>query len=130
MVEKIAFKGLNSEQATAISQEEFLKMIKSRERRSLKKNFLKYKELVQKVDKIKKSGGEKMIKTHVREAVILPQWIGLKFGVHNGKEFQTVVILPSMIGRRLGDFAYTTKRVLHSSPGIRATKGSKFLGEK
>ena len=130
MVEKIAFKGLNSEQATAISQEEFLKMIKSRERRSLKKNFLKYKELVQKVDKIKKSGGEKMIKTHVREAVILPQWIGLKFGVHNGKEFQTVVILPSMIGRRLGDFAYTTKRVLHSSPGIRATNGSKFLGEK
>lgn len=130
MVEKIAFKGMNSEQATNISNENFLKMIKSRERRSIKKNSVRYKALMQKIEKAKKSGKDNTIKTHIREAVILPQWIGMKFGVHNGKEFQTVVILPSMIGKRLGDFAFTTKRVLHSSPGIRATKGSKFLGEK
>ncbi len=121
---------MNAEQVEKISQEEFLRLINSRARRTMKRRFVEYKALLKKVERYKKSSPEKVIKTHVREAIILPQWIGMKFGVHNGKEFQNVTIASGMIGRRLGDFAFTTKRVLHSSPGIRATKGSKFLGEK
>jgi small subunit ribosomal protein S19 len=130
MVERIIFKGMTADQLEKISTEEFLRLIASRARRSIKKNFVRYKALIVKAEKLKKGNSPKILKTHIREAVILPQWIGMKFGVHNGKEFQTITILPGMVGKRLGDFAFTTRRVLHSSPGIRATKGSKFLGEK
>ena len=72
----------------------------------------------------------KAIRTHTREAVILPSWIGTRFEVHNGKEFQIVQVTANMLGHRLGEFAFTTKSVVHSAPGIKATRGSKFLGEK
>ena len=71
-----------------------------------------------------------MIRTHTREAVILPGWLGLRFGVHNGKEFKEIKILPEMLGHRLGEYVLSTKRVQHSAPGIRATRGSKFLSVK
>ena len=66
----------------------------------------------------------------MREAVILPGWVGLKFGVHDGKEFKELAITPEMVGHRLGEFVFTVKRVVHSAPGIRATRGSKFLAVK
>lgn len=96
----------------------------------MKRNFMYYRKLIEKIEKFKKNNINKEIKTHIREAVILPGWVGLKFGVHNGKEFVIVVIAPNMLGHRLGEYAYTTKRVLHSAPGIRATRGSKFLAVK
>jgi small subunit ribosomal protein S19 len=76
---------------------------------------------------MKLDGKEKTVKTHVRDAVILPEWVGVKFGIHNGKEFKIIVILPDMVGYRLGDFAHSTGRVLHSGPGVGATRGSKFI---
>ena len=70
---------------------------------------------------------EKMIKTHVREAVIVPEWIGLTFGVYNGKEFKRVVITVNHLGKRLGEFSHSTGPVKHSGPGVGATRGSKFV---
>lgn len=128
MVERIVFKGMLSDQVEKLSDKEFDRLVTSRARRTMKRNFLRYRMLLEKVGKYGKSG--KVIRTHIREAVILPQWIGVKFGVHNGKEFQPLTITAGMVGYRLGDFAFTTKRVQHSAPGIRATKGSKALGEK
>ncbi len=131
MVERIAFRGKTAAEAQAIKPEEYIKLVKSRQRRSIKRSGLQYKKLVQKVEEIRKKGAApKAIKTHVREAVILPSWIGMKFAVHNGKEFQQIDITANMLGHRLGEFAFTTKRVQHSAPGIRATKGSKFLAVK
>ncbi|MGC8649145.1 MAG: 30S ribosomal protein S19 [Candidatus Micrarchaeia archaeon] len=130
MVEKIAYRGKTYQEVESMSLEDYKKLIKSRQRRSLKRNALEIRKLIKKVEKIKASKKDKIIKTHVREAIILPSWIGLKFGVHNGKEFQTVEITPTMLGHRLGEFAYSTKEVRHSAPGIRATKGSKFLAVK
>jgi len=68
-----------------------------------------------------------VIKTHMRDAVILPQWIGKTFGIHNGKEFKQIKISLEMVGQRLGVFAHTTGRVAHSGPGVGATRGSKFM---
>ena len=131
MAEKIAYRGKTPTDITAsMTNEEYIKLIKSRERRSIKRNGTGYKRLVAKVDKYKKRGIVKPIRTHIREAVILPSWIGLRFGVHNGKEFLPVQITANMLGHRLGEFAFTTKPVKHSAPGIRATKGSKFLAVK
>jgi small subunit ribosomal protein S19 len=136
MAKVFTFKGLTEEELQKLSIEEFSKLVDSRARRALKrllegKNF-DYAKLIRKVEKIKKEGKEKdkIIKTHVREAVILPQWIGLKFGVYNGKKFEVITITRDMIGRRLGEFSHTTKRVIHSAPGIRATRSTKFIAAK
>jgi small subunit ribosomal protein S19 len=130
MVERIAFKGLLANDAASLSNDQYLKLIKSRQRRSIKRNSLQYRELLLKVAEMKKAANKKPIKTHIREAVILPSWIGLTFSVYTGKEFQQFEISAGMLGHRLGEFAYSTKRVLHSAPGIRATRGSKFLAVK
>ncbi|MCL5430523.1 MAG: ribosomal protein S19 family protein [Candidatus Marsarchaeota archaeon] len=130
MVERIAFKGKIQSELSSLKFEDYLKMIKSRQRRSIKRNSITYKALIEKVEKARKSGFKKPIRTHVREAVILPSWLGIKFEVHNGKEFVPIEITGYMLGHRLGEYAFTTKRVQHSAPGIRATKGSKFLAVK
>ncbi len=130
MARTFTFKGRTIEQLQTLSNDEFMNLIDSRQRRSMKRQGLAYKELLAKVAKAKAAGSTKIIKTHAREAVILPSWIGLTFGVHNGKEFKEMVISLEMMGHRLGEFAFSTKRVLHSAPGIRATRGSKFLAVK
>lgn len=78
--------------------------------------------ILQKMGKYKKTA-----KTHAREIPILPFMVGCKVGVYNGKEFVEFEIKPEMIGRRLGEFSFTTKKVQHSAPGIGASKSSKFL---
>ena len=47
-----------------------------------------------------------LLKTHVRDMIILPDMIGLTINVHNGKEFSPVSIRPEMIGHYLGEYAY------------------------
>lgn len=130
MVERIAFRGRMAADCTNMSMEDYLKLIKSRQRRSIKRNAPEYKDLLQKVEGYKKAGKIKAVRTHLREAVIIPQWIGLKFEVYNGKVYQPLDITAGMLGHRLGEFSFSTKRVQHSAPGIRATKGSKFLAVK
>ena len=122
--------GMTPSEAAGITDEQYLKMLKSRQRRSVKRNALKYRMLKESIAELKKSGADKPIKTHVREAVILPSWLGVKINVYTGKEFQQLTISANMLGHRLGEYAYSTKRVVHSSPGIRATKGSKFTEVK
>ncbi len=124
------FKGKTLEQLAAMPNSEFIQLLDSRQRRSIKRNGLAYKSLLEKISDAKASNSKKVIKTHAREAVILPGWVGLTFGVHNGKEFKEFLITEEMMGHRLGEFSFSTKRVLHSAPGIRATRGSKFLSVK
>ncbi|MEM4589863.1 MAG: ribosomal protein S19 family protein [Candidatus Micrarchaeia archaeon] len=127
MARKFIFRGKTLEELQAMSLDEFAKLIKSRARRYIKKMPIEYKKLLIKADKI---GTSKPIKTHLREAVIIPKWVGMKFMVHSGKEFKQVNIQPEMIGFRLGDFVHTTARVIHSGPGIGATRGSKAVALK
>ena len=129
MVKKELFRGMEEGQAKDISMEEFLPLLTSRERRTMKRvnQNPKLKKLIETVRKVKEENPKKVIKTHVREAVILPEWIGLTFGVYNGKEFKNVEITVKHLGKRLGEFAHSTGRVMHSGPGVGATRGSKFV---
>jgi small subunit ribosomal protein S19 len=129
MAERIAFRGMTPTELAKITDEQHLKMINSRQRRTIKRNSYEYRQLIAKVaGRIGHPG--KPIRTHVREAVIRRDWVGLKFEVHNGKEWKPITITANMLNHRLGEFAFTTKRVMHSDPGIRATRGSKFLAMK
>jgi small subunit ribosomal protein S19 len=130
MARVFTYRGKTLEQLQAMKNDEFSKYIKARGRRALKRNGVAYKKLLAKIERTRKSGAVKTIKTHVREAVILPGWAGLKFAVYDGKQYQELHISPEMIGHRIGEYVYTVKRVVHSAPGIRATRGSKFLAVK
>ena len=127
MLERVVFKGKVPGELANLSISDYTKLISSRQRRWLKRNSLQYKALTIKIERLRAKSPPKPIRTHFREALILPSWIGLSFDVHNGKEFQRVDITPNMLGYRLGDFVYTVKRVIHSAPGVKATRGSKFV---
>ncbi len=128
-MKKDVWKGVDEEQISSMSLDEFLKFVPSRNRRTLLRLKFnpKLKQFYEAVREVKKKNPKKVIKTHLREAVIVPEWFGLSFGVHNGKEFKRVDITIHRIGRRLGDFSHSTGRVLHSGPGVGATRGSKFV---
>ncbi len=130
MPERIAFRGRTPSELTGLTNEEYFKMINSKERRSMRRNGMEYKKLVEKVERHRKENSAKPIRTSIREAVILPSWVGMRFDVHNGKEWKQVMVSANMLGHRLGEYSHSTKRVQHSAPGIRATRGSKFLAVK
>jgi len=125
MAKKFVFRGKSIEELQSMPVDEFMKLIDSRSRRALKRISYQYKKLLGKIKEKRDKG--KTLKTHLREAVILPNWVGLKFGVHMGKEFKEIIITPNMVGYRLGQFTQTTGRVAHSGPGVGATRGSKFM---
>ena len=131
MVKKDVWKGLDDDALAKMNMDDFLKKATSRERRTvqraLKNKNRRLKSLIEKVREIKKENPKKVIRTHLRYAVILPEWLGLTFGVYNGKEFKKVEITVKKVGKRLGDYSHTTGRVAHSGPGVGATRGSKFV---
>jgi small subunit ribosomal protein S19 len=63
--------------------------------------------LIGKADKVRASGRKDIIKTWSRRSTILPQFVGLTFGVHNGKKFVPVAVNENMIGHKFGEFAPT-----------------------
>jgi len=65
------------------------------------------KSLLKKVEEARNAGKNTVIKTWSRRSTILPNMIGLTFGVHNGKKFIPVVVSDQMIGHKLGEFAPT-----------------------
>jgi len=126
MARMFYFKGKTLEELQKMTMDDFVRLIDSRARRQIQRAPVQYRKLLEKVkhaNKMKKA----IIETHFRSAVILPSWVGLKFGVHNGKQFVNVDITPEMVGRRLGEFSHTTGRVAHSGPGVGATRSSKFI---
>lgn len=63
--------------------------------------------LLKKVEETLNSGKRSVIKTWSRRSTILPQFVGLTFGVHNGHKFIPVLVTDNMIGHKLGEFAPT-----------------------
>ena len=60
------------------------------------------------IDKVEKMGKQKVaIKTWSRRSMIIPDFVGHTFNVHNGKSFVPVFITENMVGHKLGEFAMT-----------------------
>ena len=77
--------------------------------RSLKKGPFVDGHLMAKVEKVSENGKKEVIKTWSRRSTIYPEFIGLTFAVHNGKEFIPVYVTEDMVGHKLGEFALTRK---------------------
>ena len=75
--------------------------------RSLKKGpYINFK-LEIKVVAMDKASSKKVIKTWSRRSTILPQFVGLTFGVYNGHKFVPVSVSENMVGHKLGEFSPT-----------------------
>jgi small subunit ribosomal protein S19 len=111
--------------------DEFINLLPSRQRRSLQRGLTpEQRILLEKLREAKeaqKQGKEVNLKTHVRDLIILPEMVGIKIQIHNGKEFVNVEIKPEMIGHYLGEFAITNKPVRHGTPGIGASRSSMYV---
>ena len=77
--------------------------------RSLKKGAYVEACLLKKVEKVKKEGKKGPVKTWSRRSMVIPDFVGYTFAVHNGRDFRQVYITEDMVGHRLGEFAPTRK---------------------
>ena len=75
--------------------------------RSIKKGPFVDAHVIEKVQRMEKSGTKKPIKTWSRRSMIIPDFVGHTFNVNNGKSFATVFVTENMVGHRLGEFAPT-----------------------
>ena len=76
--------------------------------------------LLKKAEASQASGRKDVIKTWSRRSTIMPQFVGLTFGVHNGQKHVPVLVSEDMVGHKLGEFAPT-----RSFPGHAADKKAK-----
>ena len=123
MAKKFMFRGKTLEELKAMGFEEFSMLPGSRLRRSLKRGLTKTQKKLLK--RLRKS--DRLIRTHARDMPVLPEMIGKTIGIHNGKAYMTIEINENMLGHVLGEFVLTRSRVKHSSPGIGATRSSRFV---
>ncbi len=71
--------------------------------------------LFKKADAVAASGRKEVIKTWSRRSTILPNFVGLTFGVHNGRKFVPVLVTENMIGHKFGEFAPTRTYYGHAA---------------
>jgi small subunit ribosomal protein S19 len=126
MPKEFMYRGHSLDSLLGMSMDEFINLLPSRQRRSLQRGLTPEQRIL--LEKMREAKGKDVtIKTHVRDLVILPEMVGAKITVHNGKEFLPVDIKPDMIGHYLGEFAITNKPVRHGTPGIGASRSSMYV---
>ena len=128
MAKEFYFRNRTIEELDKMSIKEFSELLKSRQRRLLKRGLKDNEKKF--IEKVKKAGSEDYVKTHLRHIPVLPCFIGKKIGIYQGKEFTSVIMQPEMLGHRLGEFTMTRRKIVHSAAGLGATRGSKFVSKK
>ncbi len=123
MAKEFVYRGKKIDEIAKMSLNEFMQLLPSRRRRKLKRGFTHMQDVL--LRKIRR--GDKDIRTHCRDLLVIPEMLGKVIKVYNGKEFQAVIMTEEMLGHYLGEFALTRKHVKHSAPGVGATKSSAAL---
>jgi len=129
---KFTYRGVDLDQLLDMGTEELTELFAARQRRRYQRGIKrKPQALLKKLRSAKKTAeaGEKpeVVRTHLRNVIIIPEMIGSVVGVYNGKTFNNVEIKPDMVGHYLGEFSITYKPVKHGKPGIGATHSSRFI---
>jgi small subunit ribosomal protein S19 len=83
--------------------------------RSAKKGPYVDLKLMKKVDAANRATQKTIIKTWSRKSTIMPQMIGLTFGVHDGRRHVPILVTENMVGHKLGEFAITRTFRGHST---------------
>ena len=128
---RFKYRGHTLDELKAMSMDEFIQLLPARARRSLKRGLPpRQKKLLKRLRRAyraKKRGKDLLTRTHVRDMLIFPEMVGLKIGVFNGRTYEVVEVGPQMIAHYFGKFSMTRRRVQHGTPGIGATRSSKYV---
>ena len=133
MPRQFTYRGHNMEEVRQMSMDEFIKLLPSRQRRSLLKGLTNdQRTLLEHIRQSRRENGNgggkaEPVKTHARDMIIIPEMLGLTLHLHSGKEFVAIEIKPEMIGHFLGEFAITNQKVVHGTPGIGASRSSMYV---
>ncbi|MDG6910954.1 MAG: 30S ribosomal protein S19 [Nitrososphaerota archaeon] len=128
MPKEFRYRGKTIEELNSMSTEALLELLPSRARRSLNRGVSEDKrKLLEDARATKEGRLQSQIKTHARDMIILPTMVGLTIAVHNGREFVPLEVKPEMIGRYLGEYVITNKKVVHGTPGIGASRSSLYV---
>ena len=118
------YRGKTNEELQAMSMDEFIRLLPSRMRRSLRRGLSAEQRIV--LEKLRKNS-DKPVRTHARDLVIMPEMLGKTIHCYTGKEFRAVVINEKMLGHYLGEYAITMSVVRHGRPGIGASRSSMYI---
>ena len=128
MVKEFLYRGLVKEDLDNTSLEKLFLLFNSRQRRSLTRGITDGKrELIEEIKSAKAGKLKTPIKTHLRDLIILPYMVDVTVNVFSGKEFRPVVITTEMVGRYLGEYVITNKKVQHGAPGVGASRSSLYV---
>jgi len=122
---EFSYRGKSLDELKALSLEELGRVLGARARRSIRRGFND--ETSRFFARMSSTPPEKTVRTHCRDALVLPAHVGRKVAVHNGKEFKELEVRPEMVGHYYGEFALTRRFEKHSGPGVGATRSSKFM---
>ncbi len=118
------YRGKSLEELQAMSMDEFIRLLPSRMRRSLKRGLSQEQRIV--LEKLRKDNG-KPVRTHARDLVIMPEMLGKRIQCYTGKEFKEITINEKMMGHYLGEYAVSITPVRHGRPGIGASRSSMYI---
>lgn len=110
---ELKFKGKTVEELKQLDVREFAKLLRSRQRRSVLRNFQKHENFVKRA-KEQLAKGKRAVRTHFRDLVVVPELIGMKLQVYNGRDFVPLEVTIEMLGHKFGEFAPTRARARHN----------------
>jgi len=122
MAKEFTYRGKTIEELKTLDTREFAKLTKARQRRAILRQTQSIENFVKKC--VEFQGRKKPIRTHLRDIIIVPKMVGYNIFIHSGKQFVPIMIIPEMLGHRLGEFVPTRSKVKHGAAGIGATKSS------
>ena len=126
MVRKeFVYRGKSIAELKGMSLKEFAVLLPARQRRTLLRGLSEQNKKL-----LEDARARTNVKTHCRDMIIIPELVGKSVKIHNGREWVQVLVSAEMLGHYLGEFAQTRKKVVHSAPGIGATRASAAMSVK
>jgi len=122
---EFTLRGKTLPELQAMTLADLAKVVTSRARRSIRRGFSP--ETVLFLERMRSTEPGKVVRTHCRDAFVLPEHVGRHVAVYSGKEFKEIEVRPEMIGHYFGEFSLTRRFEKHSGPGVGATRSSKFM---
>lgn len=128
MARKFNYRGRTIDELKGMPLDQFLALLPSKHRRTMKRMSQPVRKFLERFRASKKRG--KILQTQYRQMPVLPEMVGSRVKVYNGKMFTDIELTPEKLGHRLGDYSIPIRQVHHSGPGIGATRGSKAVDLK
>merc|ERR1712215_531252 len=103
---KFTYRGVDLDQLLDMNNEQLVELFPCRQRRRFQRGLKRNRRAKKECPALEKPA---VVKTHLRDMIIIPEMVGSMVGVYNGKTFNQVEVKPEMIGHYLAEFSITYK---------------------